>query len=529
MSLKKKSGLLVRWWSAGLALLMSVGMLFGLGLTAQAQTPTPGAAQPPTWFKDLPVYQNLEKLEVDDSLLAGFSSLGIDRSKFYFSLNLSSDAIGTIADFYTARLEAADWKGERTPLVSETLAQQLQYANPKIDGSQLIILVASKSVLKLAPQFRELDAKVPDGKNIVLIAAPLPGAVIPTVPSGATTTTPAAASGIATPAASAAVTSAANPKVAAEPPAWFRIVPTYPKLQKVELDPKSLAAADLDPSEFYITAGLTTDPVATVAEYYTSRLKAQGVGSPRKTALPKEEIGQQLVYSVRGDLLLAIIASKQAVGLVPQLKDLEKNMQDGQTLVVLVAPVGAPPVKGAKCQPGVECAVGPYKVLVTFDRATFNTTDSFAAAVERKDKPGNAWKLQADLVPGNNTEATLVKLNGSWENGTAPVREVKASFPIAGSWYVAFAINDSAGEARFYLPVTVEAPPLLDEGLAWVIGLFPLIGIVGFIIGQWRLVVRRRQAERQAGIAPGSEPQSIAGLAPSTEVSEPTEAEPVNR
>lgn len=482
----------------GLALLLApVGSIF-----AQTTTPTAGPVEPPAWLKDLPTYNNLEKVELDDATLAALTVLGIDHAKYYINMNLSADELKTIADFYTTKLEALGWQVQRTPIINETLGLQLQFTNPNNPGAQLIVLVASKAALKLAPQFQAFSAKVPDGKNIVAIAAPLSGATTPTT----------AATEI-------------------EPPTWFRFVPAYPKLQKLTLDQKLLSSVGLDPSEVYLQAGLTTDSVATAVDFYTSRLKGAGISSPNKTPLPKDDIGQQLSYNIRGNQLIILIASKQAFGLIPQFKALESIVPSGQTVIALIAPAEAPPVTGTKCEPGKECTVGPYKVVVNFDRTTFNTTDEFVTTIERQDNPGADWKLQAQEVPGNATQATPVKFNGSFESGSSPKRDIKMHFPISGSWYVALTISGNAGDAKLYLPVTVESPPIMDEWLAWLIGLAPLIGIAGFIIGQGRLVLKRRRAERQTGLSSNFEPLVVAGLPrpePAAKAEE-TEAEALSR
>src|SRR5690349_7356940 len=110
----------------GLALLLApVGSIF-----AQTATPAPGPVEPPAWLKDLPTYNNLEKVELDDATLAALTVLGIDHAKYYINMNLSADELKTIADFYTTKLEALGWQVQRTPIINETLGLQLQFTNP---------------------------------------------------------------------------------------------------------------------------------------------------------------------------------------------------------------------------------------------------------------------------------------------------------------------------------------------------------------------------------------------------------------
>lgn len=162
------------------------------------------------------------------------------------------------------------------------------------------------------------------------------------------------------------------------------------------------------------------------------------------------------------------------------------------------AQIFGPSLPGVECKAGAECKVGAYLVRVTFDRQTFNTTDSFLITVERLDKASVDWQLEAEILPDRRTSATPVKFEGNFDTGDPAKKQVKAYFPISGSWFVHLTLKGSAGKADLRIPAEVEAPPKLNDTLAWLIALAPLVGIVGFAIGQWRYVVKRRRAERLA-------------------------------
>ncbi len=154
------------------------------------------------------------------------------------------------------------------------------------------------------------------------------------------------------------------------------------------------------------------------------------------------------------------------------------------------------PPKGVPCKPAVPCEAGPYQLNVSFNADTFNTTGEFLATVERlKSQDGN-WKLGVEIVPDRSTSATPVKFEGSFETEISVKRTIKIYFPIAGSWSLHLSISGPEGPAQFLVPVKVQPPPKLDDWLAWVIGLSPILGILGFAFGQWRHVVYRKREEK---------------------------------
>ncbi len=492
-----------------LTAMVSLLTIVGSSSAALAQTtPTPGAnttgtSNPPAWIKDVPAYDKWQKLEIDDAALV---AIGISRAQFYVDAGLSADPVATIADFYVTKLEAAGWKAERVPLPSLELGQQITFTNAQLPGAQLIVLVANKTVLALAPQFKTLGDKVPDGQNLIAIAAPLSPVAARTTAAARNGTAQNTAAASPTTAAANAQATATGPQILppkgvtsteerVEAPNWFQYLPTYSNLQNLEIEDSALRLLGIGRTEYYIATGITPDSVTKVAEFYTSKLKAQGWANPAKSGLPTENVGQQLVY--RDGKLIILIASKAALGLVPQFKALNEKVPEGQTIVALLAPGDAPPKSGTRCKAGVECTVGPYKVLITFSTSSFNTTDKFVTTIERLDKPTGDWQLTAEVAPSTSTEATPVKFNGDFEKGNAAKRSINMDFPIAGNWYVYLTIKDAAGESRLLIPVKVDSPPVMDEWLAWTIGLAPLIGIVGFGLGQWRMIVRRKRTEQQ--------------------------------
>ena len=403
---------------------------------------------------------------------------------------MTGDPVATVADFYKAKLTADGWelKGQ-TGLPT---AQQYTFANPKVNNAQLMVLVASKQALQLLPQLKSLDARVPDGKTILALVAPLK----PLVPPAAT---PVPATASAQPGSS---TAAATSGPTA--PAWLKDIPQYP-VQNVTVDSKSLAALGVDPTQNYVQAGTTADSVKTVAEFYTTKLAAQGWPAPQKTSFGSADLGQLL--SFEDGKLTILIATKSALGFLPQAKVLADRVPDGQTVVALVTQADVGPKGGTACQAGQECQIGPYKVRISFDRTGFNTTDSFGVTVERLNGSGD-WQLSAAAVPSRSTSATEVPFSGDFERGSAAKRQITMNFPISGNWYVYLTINRGmADEAVFYVPQKADPPARMDERLAWAIALSPLLGIVGFAVGQWQLVRRKRQAERKDQPAHPTQPE----------------------
>lgn len=155
---------------------------------------------------------------------------------------------------------------------------------------------------------------------------------------------------------------------------------------------------------------------------------------------------------------------------------------------------------GTMCQPGVVCAVGPYKIMVSFDRNSFDTTNDYVMAVQWQGNADNNWQVTgAEIVPQPGTDAIKVKYDSDRILSTTDPhqKQIKGYFPISGDWWIHVTINSTQGAAQFLTQAIVAAPPKMPIWLAWAIGLSPIIGIVGFFVGQWRLVRRRKRAERQ--------------------------------
>ena len=162
---------------------------------------------------------------------------------------------------------------------------------------------------------------------------------------------------------------------------------------------------------------------------------------------------------------------------------------------------GTPPPTGTECKLNAECKAGPYLVKITLDRATLNTTDDFLITVQRLDNPtSNDWSMAAEVVPSGRTSAVLVKYDADrfLPSSDPTQRQIRGYYPISGTWWLHLSINGAAGLGQLRIATNVEAPPKMPEWLAWAIGLAPILGLVGFGLGQWRLVVRRKREERLA-------------------------------
>ncbi len=166
----------------------------------------------------------------------------------------------------------------------------------------------------------------------------------------------------------------------------------------------------------------------------------------------------------------------------------------------------------AQTAPNGDYQAGPYTVRITFDRDTFKSAQEFFLTVERLDKAAPDWQLQAEAVPLRGTSATPVKYDGNFETSEPSKRLVKLQLPISGNWFVHLTLKGSAGQGELRLPVKAEPPPVIEYWLAWLIGLSPIVGLIGFGIGQWRHVVRRKREARLVGATPTQETPVLAGL-----------------
>jgi len=173
---------------------------------------------------------------------------------------------------------------------------------------------------------------------------------------------------------------------------------------------------------------------------------------------------------------------------------------------------GTPPPAGTECKLNVECKAGPYLVQITLDQATLNTTDEFLITVKRLDNPvNNDWSLGAEVVPSGRTSAVLVKYDADrfLPSSDPTQRQIKGYYPISGTWWLHLSINGTAGLGQLRIATNVEAPPKMPEWLAWAIGLAPILGLVGFGLGQWRLVMQRKNEERLAEALAQAKPQPV--------------------
>ena len=163
----------------------------------------------------------------------------------------------------------------------------------------------------------------------------------------------------------------------------------------------------------------------------------------------------------------------------------------------------APLPAGVECKVGTSCAVGPYTLLITLDRTTFDTTNEYLMTIQRTDQKGGDWQLRAEVVPSGRTSAVTVQYDSDrlLTTGDPSKRQIKGYFPISGTWWIYVTVSGEAGNGALRIATTVEAPPKMPDWLAWTIGLSPIIGIIGFAIGQWRLVMRRKREEALAASA----------------------------
>ncbi len=141
---------------------------------------------------------------------------------------------------------------------------------------------------------------------------------------------------------------------------------------------------------------------------------------------------------------------------------------------------------------------GPYRLKITLDREQPRSAQDFLVTVERLEPPANSqpWQLEVDGLPNPGTSATPVKIEGNFQTGEPDRKHVKMQLPIAGNWNIRLTVKDSVGSWQARIPVKVEPPPVIAPWLAWLIGLSPVLGLLGFGVAQWRWVRQRRRSER---------------------------------
>ncbi len=151
----------------------------------------------------------------------------------------------------------------------------------------------------------------------------------------------------------------------------------------------------------------------------------------------------------------------------------------------------------AQNAPSGDYTAGPFKLRVTFDRDTFKSAQEFYLTVERLDGPAGDWNLDVTSEPSRSTSATPVKYSGDFHTSEPDKRLVKLQIPISGNWSVRLSLQSGTSTGQVSLPVMrVEPPPIIANWLAWLIGLTPVLGLLGFAFGQWRQVINRRREKQ---------------------------------
>lgn len=144
---------------------------------------------------------------------------------------------------------------------------------------------------------------------------------------------------------------------------------------------------------------------------------------------------------------------------------------------------------------GKEYQAGPYRVRVTYDRNPLKSGQDFYMTVERLDAASPDWQLQVESLPVR-ISATPVKAEGDFQTSDPTKRLVKTQLPISGTWQIVLTLSGSAGRQQVQIPARAEPPPAMETWLAWLIGLSPVVGFIGFAIGQYRFVQKRRRVAK---------------------------------
>jgi fermentation-respiration switch protein FrsA (DUF1100 family) len=127
----------------------------------------------PEWYKQVPNYDKLQTIELDDATLA---PLGIKRSQFYVVSGTSSEDPQTVINFYGKGLIDNGWLAlQRVPLLKEENGQQVTFIRTDAaPAPTLILLVANKDGLAVSPATKTLTDKLQSGQSLVMLFAQNP-------------------------------------------------------------------------------------------------------------------------------------------------------------------------------------------------------------------------------------------------------------------------------------------------------------------------------------------------------------------
>jgi hypothetical protein len=130
----------------------------------------------------------------------------------------------------------------------------------------------------------------------------------------------------------------------------------------------------------------------------------------------------------------------------------------------------------------VDAAPYVLQVTVAGDPVQAGDAASFRVIVEGDVKSA---RLEARALPARGTPATPVRaqVSGGPEAGafTGTV-----SLPVRGDWMLVLSATGPAGSGSVQIPLRASSPVVLPTWLGWLIGLSPLVGLIGFGIAQRR-------------------------------------------
>ena len=144
--------------------------------------------------------------------------------------------------------------------------------------------------------------------------------------------------------------------------------------------------------------------------------------------------------------------------------------------------------------------IGPYQLLLSF--YSLPRTEQLLNMTIQSTSPSVRLQFsQAAFIPAPGTDATPARVTLSPDPDTPDVYDVNVTPSIRGLWLLRMKASGPAGSFVGDIPINVLGPPAIPTWLGWLIGLFPLPLLIGFILLQvyWRKRLRQRSRPHASG------------------------------
>ncbi|NWJ98717.1 MAG: hypothetical protein HXX20_23465 [Chloroflexi bacterium] len=244
-------------------------------------------------------------------------------------------------------------------------------------------------------------------------------------------------------------------------PNWFKDIPLYPGVEKLELDSAALGALNISTSQYYVVSSLTSDPVPTIADFYASKMTTAGWQKVEQTPIGKPEDGQRVTFTRPGgppqnnitQFLQVFVATTELLAQLPGTTAIITKMGTGtatpttsgpasrKVLVMLIAKPDAPdPIP-------VEPATSGLPTGVAAKNLTFDFGDGWVAQgqitypAQSADAASRGAALPQPkfptviLVQGsglNDMDETLPEQVSGVKGGSKPFQQIAYYLPTRG-------------------------------------------------------------------------------------------------